>query len=371
MTQQHAADYAVIGTGPGGCAAAVTLSRLGHTVALYGRRAARRTAVESAGGLTLLEGDESHTTSEIRMGEDIAQAVRGVENIIVMVPTSALIDYAVAMAPYVSPSAKILLAPGHTGGVLAFARGLDSVVPGLSASVAIAETFTLPYVARMTGDAEVTVWRRMSHLLIGARPVETLPIFLERFSPVFPGLEAVPSVMESSLSNINAVLHPPGMIGNVGWIESTSGGFRFYSEGVTPGIAAMMTAIDDERRAVATAFGIAVKPFLELFEAAGLVEREVAQTGSVYDAVRLSGPNTLISSPSSLTDRYVVEDVGCGLVAIAALGDTASVATPVIDSFITLAGVINGVDYFESGLNAERLGISGLSVDEVLAHARG
>lgn len=366
-----AADYAVVGTGPGGCAAAVTLSNLGHTVSLYGRRSERRLAVEAAGGLTLREGDEVFTASALRLGEDIAEAVRGVENVIVMVPTSALIDYAVAMAPHLSPSARVLLAPGHTGGALAFARGLASVVPGLVEQVAIAETFTLPYVARMTGAAEVTVWRRMSHLLTGARPVDAMPAFLETFLPVFPGLEAVPSVMESSLSNINAVLHPPGMIGNVGWIESTQGGFRFYSEGVTPGIAAMMAAVDEERRAVASAFGVVVQSFLELFNAAGLVEDEIARTGSVYDAVRLSGPNTRISSPSSLADRYVAEDVGCGLVAIAALGDTAGVDTPVIDSFITLAGIVNGTDYFETGLNAERLGIAGLSPDEVLAYARG
>jgi opine dehydrogenase len=365
------ADYSIIGNGPGGCASAVLLSAMGHAVTLYGRRPRRREAAAAVGGLTLLEADKTIVASDIHFTESIAEAITGVRNIVLAVPTSAIVDYATAMAAHLDPAARVLLAPGHTGGTLAFVRALGNVDSTLAARVAVAETFTLPFVARMTGPAEVTVWRRMAHLLIGARPVDSLPDFLEAFSTPFPTLEPVENVMVSSLSNINAVLHPPGMIGNIGWIERTRGNFRFYSEGVTPGIASLMGAIDRERLAVADAYGVPVAPFLDLFFRAGLTDEENYASGDIYAAVHNSGPNTLIKSPGELTDRYVAEDVGCGLVAIAALADAGGVATPIIDSFVRLATEINGVDYFREGLNADRLGIAGMSAKEVLGHACG
>lgn len=34
--------------------------------------------------------------------------------------------------------------------------------------------------------------------------------------------------------NINAVIHPAGVLMNAGWIEMTSGNFLFYKESITP-----------------------------------------------------------------------------------------------------------------------------------------
>jgi opine dehydrogenase len=365
------ADYSIIGNGPGGCASAVLLSAMGHSVTLYGRRSERREAAAAMGGLTLLEADRTIVARDVRFTESIAEAITGVRTIILTVPTSAIVNYATEMAPHLDPDARVLLAPGHTGGTLAFVRALTDVDSTLAARITVAETFTLPFVARMTGPAEVTVWRRMAHLLIGARPIDAMPDFLKAFSELFPTLEPVENVMISSLSNINAVLHPPGMIGNIGWIERTRGNFRFYSEGVTPGIASLMGAIDRERLAVADAYGVPVAPFLDLFFRAGITDEESYSSGDIYAVVHNSGPNTLIKSPSELTDRYISEDVGCGLVAIAALADACEVATPIIDSFIRLATEVNGVDYFREGLNADRLGIAGMSAEQVLGHARG
>jgi len=47
------------------------------------------------------------------------------------------------------------------------------------------------------------------------------------------------------------------------------------------------------------------------------------------------------------------------------LGDLANVPTPVCKAIITLLSKVNGVDYFREGRNLERLGISGLSIDQL------
>lgn len=362
---------AVIGNGAGGCAAAVTAASLGHEVRLAGRRSDRRLAVEAAGGLSLIEEGRTTVADRIGLSEDPAAAVRGADRVIVMVPTPVIPAYAELIVPELDPGALVLLAPGHTGGVLAFARVVREVRPELGRSLRLAETFTLPYVARMTEPAEVTVWRRMSNLLIGARPVDALPAFLEAFSALFPSLTPVDDVLVSSLSNINAILHPPGMLGNIGWIERTGGDFFYYRDGVTPGIGAIMEELDAERLRIGAAYGLELAPFLDLFERAGLVAAEDRASGDIAHAVNASGPNREIRSPSTMADRYVAEDVGFGLMGMSELARAGAVPVPVMDALIRLAGVVNGVDYRASGLTAERLGIAGLSAPQIREHARG
>jgi opine dehydrogenase len=68
----------------------------------------------------------------------------------------------------------------------------------------------------------------------------------------------------------------------------------------------------------------------------------------------------------SINHRYVHEDVGYGLVPLAALGRLAGVATPTIDALIQLAGLAVGIDYTRDGLTLERLGLAGKSPSELL-----
>src|SRR5205807_2130258 len=97
----------------------------------------------------------------------------------------------------------------------------------------LAEIHTLPYICRMTGEGEVTLWKRADRLLFAALPAAHTPQMLETFQTVFGALEPATSVLETSLSNLNAVMHPGAMVLNAGWIEHTGGDFRFYSEGTT------------------------------------------------------------------------------------------------------------------------------------------
>ena len=59
------------------------------------------------------------------------------------------------------------------------------------------------------------------------------------------------------------------------------------------------------------------------------------------------------------------EDVGYGLVPMAALGKLAGVPTPTIDALINLAGLSLGIDYAKDGLTLEKLGLAGKSPAEL------
>jgi len=72
-----------------------------------------------------------------------------------------------------------------------------------------------------------------------------------------------------------------------------------------------------------------------------------------------------LEGPSDMRHRFVTEDCPMGLVGLTSLGDLANVPTPVCKAIITLLSKVSGVDYFREGRNLERLGISGLSIDQL------
>jgi len=124
--------------------------------------------------------------------------------------------------------------------------------------------------------------------------------------------------------------------------------------------------VDAERIAVAKALGVPAVPFIEVFYQAGLTTEAARDSGDISRACKESEPNKTIRSPSSLDHRYVHEDVGYGLVPMAALGRLVGVATPTIDALIQLAGLAVGVDYARDGLTLEKLGLAGKSPSELL-----
>lgn len=72
-----------------------------------------------------------------------------------------------------------------------------------------------------------------------------------------------------------------------------------------------------------------------------------------------------ISAPRSLRHRYIFEDVPFSLVPIAELGSRFGVNVWGIDSMIRLACVVHRTDYTHRGRTLERMGLTGLSVDEI------
>ena len=201
---------------------------------------------------------------------------------------------------------------------------------------------SLTYVCRMEGPATVNIYSYIRQLAFAAFLGRDTRHLFELIKPVFPEITLASSVLETALTNLNAVFHPPGMLMNAGWIEHTGGNFLFYREGITEGVGLVTAAVDAERIAVARAFGLTVRPFLEVFHQVGLTTQAAFDSGSIARACRESQPNATIKSPPSLSHRYVDEDVGFGLMPIAAFGALAGVATPTLDALIHLSSLATG-----------------------------
>jgi opine dehydrogenase len=282
----------------------------------------------------------------------------GADMVMLVVPSIAHEHYAKALAPILKPELPVFLNPGHTGGGLHFVHELRKA--GYHEDLQTCETVTLTYIARMEGPATVGIYSYVRCLRCGAFPGKFLARLLPNLKSLYPEVIPSSSVLETALSNMNAVFHPPGMLMNAGWIESTGGDFMFYKEGITEAVGHVVEAVDQERMEVACALEVPARPFLETFHDAGLTTDEALASGSISRACRESEPNRTIKSPPSLDDRYVHEDVGFGLVPMSALGRLAGVPTPTIDALIQLAEAATGIPYAESGLTLDKMGLAGL-----------
>ncbi|GAB2550471.1 NAD/NADP-dependent octopine/nopaline dehydrogenase family protein [Leucobacter ruminantium] len=352
---------AVLGAGAGGLAAAVELTLAGHEVRLWNRNPARL---------------EPHRAEGIRhrgvLGEgalppaggftsDLAEAIAGVDAVVVCLP-SAVHPALFADLAELRCAAPIVLNPGHTGGAL----HLRQVFAAAGAPLPpVAEFSTLTYVGRVyDGVADIT--GRAGQVRVGALPGGRAA--LDWAVRLFPGASPVPDVLASSLSNVNLVLHPPGAILGASWVEATGGAFTFYVEGMTPGVARVLERLDAERLAVARAFGHELPSLIEEMSAVGTVDADAAKRGDTLAAIRGGAANATIPAPDSLEHRYYREDFAFGVLPFIALADVAGEQVPVARSLFAIASALVPGDLH--GLSAERLGVAGLSRDELTASVR-
>ena len=355
---------AVIGAGNVGCALAADLGLQGVEVRLFNRSPGRLAAIRDAGGITVTGEIEGSAPLCLVTGS-LEQAVDGAGVVAVTVPTASLPAYAAALARATSEEQLIWLNPGHSGGALYLAAELARAGRGART---ICQLTTASHISRLTGPATVRVLLR-SRASLAALPASHLHQCHQRLDALLPGrFGRAESVLEADLANLNAILHPPGMVCNTGWIQATGGKFGFYAQGSGPGVARVMDAIDAERLALARALGARAVPFAELFRQHGFTTGEQAHAGGAYHAIQHSELIRPIQSPPRLDHRYLHEDVGWGLVPWMHLAAAAGTPAPAITALTHLAGVINGIDYPRDGLTLERMGLAGKTPGEIRAH---
>jgi opine dehydrogenase len=355
---------AVLGAGNGGCAAAADLTLRGFQVRLFSRSESTIAKLARRGGeIELIEDGAKKSAAPYFMSPHLPPVVQDVDLIIIATPAVGHEYLAESLAKYLADGQRILLNPGHTGGSLHFANLLR--LRGCKAAVQLCETVTLTYICRMPEPGRVEIYRRTTNLRCAAFPAKHTADVVKEMQEIFPNIVAAANVLETGFSNINAIMHPAGMLGNAGWIEKSGGDFLWYYEGITPAIGRWIDAVDGERLEIVRALRLEPLRFVDIFHQAGLTTATGRESGSAYQAIHESEPNRTIKSPPSLDHRYIREDIGYGLVPMAAIGKLVGVKTPVMDALITLASTALGVDFRVAGLTLEKMGLAGVKPENL------
>ena len=351
----------VIGGGNGAFAASADLTLMGHQVNLYEDERFKSSidGIMDEKTITLEGVGRTGTALLNKVTTDLKEAIEGVDLIMPVMPAYALKNFAEKIADHIKPGDRIVLAPGSTGGSLIVAKILNE--KNKIKDVRISEMHTLPYAARKTGPNSVKILLECRKLYFAAFPAKYNEEMYDMVKELYPAVQMVHDVIESSLNNGNPVSHPAPVVLNAGKIEYFKGEHYHYREGITPSVARVNEKIDEERAALCEAFGYKTADAKERLYLMGYAPKRE----TLYESYRDSEAFNPLKGPKDLNDRYLTEDTPCSLVALTSLGDSLKIDTPVMDSVVVLASALKDQNYFETGYTMETWGISGKTVEEI------
>ena len=355
---------AILGAGNGGKAAAADMALAGHNVHLFEFPQFEENIkpIRVEGGIHLVGVGRNGFARLDLVTTEIGKALEGVEIIVAITSAFAHKPLARICAPYLTDGQIVVLNPGSTLGSLEFLNTLKK--NNIDAKIKIAEVHTLPYACRAR-DASVDIMLEVKKLWLAAFPSSDTADILAKFKELYPVTEAGKSIMDVGLNNGNPVAHPGPALLNAGRVEYSKGEYYHYNEGITPHVANVMQAIDNERMALCKKMDY---PAITTVERLYLMGYGVTRS-SLYEAYHTSpvfcGDHP-IKGPFSVKDRYFVEDTMYGMVTWSSLGDIIDVPTPTIDAVVRLMSALHKKDYFELGERAlDKFSLEGMNIAEL------
>ena len=342
---------AVLGGGNGAHACAADLSGRGHEVRWWRRNAA---ALPADARLTLKDSQGERAVRIARVCRDIADAVRGAELIFMPDPAFTQEENAARLAPHLESGQVVFLAPGSFGSYV-----MSRIIR--RADLAIAETGTLPWLARRHGPGTIAITARATRLPTGVFPSRLKGKSIETIRKAFPAIEPVEDALSAALMNAGPIIHPPLVLMNAGPLEHFER-WDIHNEGTQPAIRRVTDALDAERIAAREALGYAAPhfPLADHYRADGdewMYGRRVHK--KLTDSKDWREPIVLTEH------RYLREDAAFGLAFLVSVCEWAGVACPVARGLLAVGSAVLGRDLRATGRTLENMELDGLKADEM------
>jgi opine dehydrogenase len=339
----------IIGGGSTGHAAAADLTLAGFEITLFEESQFRERLkpAQSAGGIHIKGAGRQGFATINKITDDIEEALKQTQIIIVAVHARRHEDIAEICAPYLKDTHTFVITPGNVGS-LVMTKKLQDL--GVVNKPVIAEVESSFYACRLTGPAEATVLLPPRPKYIAAFPANHTDKVIEALRGVYETMPAT-NVIEAALNSPNVDTHLQGSLLNTGAIEKADGKYALYAQGLTPAVIKCIEAFHQERAA--------------LFKALGYEDR--AKPESIKKAARPDEHPELdllitASGPTSMRHRYVDENARVGVSLIISLGEMLGIPTPLARAMVNIASTMNDFDYLKHGRTLENLGLSNLTV---------
>jgi opine dehydrogenase len=290
---------------------------------------------------------------------DIREAIEDVEIIFIPLPGFAVTPYAQILAPHLKEDQIVLIVPG-TLGSLEFRWALQA--SGCRKKVIVGETGGMPFAARVVAPGRVKTFHIRAIVALATIPGDKGSLVYDKVKGLYP-FALRKTVIEPAFGHLTPLLHPLGSLLNAGRIERSHGEFYIYEEGMTPSVVRVIEAMDRERLEIGERLGIQLPTGVDM-----MVESGYGPRGTLWESLNGSAGLTPVKGPTSLSSRYVTEDIPYSLVAWASIGHLVGVDTPIMDAAINIGSAIMGMNCWEEGRNLARMGLEGLTVEQVLAY---
>ncbi|CZR67176.1 uncharacterized protein PAC_17075 [Phialocephala subalpina] len=351
----------IVGAGPAGFALAADLESRGTSVLVYSHPTHIHHASYVIDKGCLRASGTMESSTNIRITFDMRDVIAFSKFIILTVPSTGQETVLCELKEFALHQHTIITIPGN----------LFSLIADAEMEIGcILETNLSPYSCRMN-QGELVVLGKKSFFFIAALQNDLSPAFKDKIRRIFPiELKWSSNVIEVCLSNINGVFHPLMMIMNAGRIESTSGDFLLYRDGLTRSVANAMLAVDRVRLEIGEAFGFQLDSVIETSN-----KCYGADFTDLVDLAQNSEPHNKLRAPSDIENRNISEDVPDLLVCWHGLAEKLGIDASPLKAVIILVEMATGIGYMESGRNLRKLHLEDLTRSELLArfsvpHAR-
>ncbi len=320
---------------------------------------------------------------------DMKKAVTGADIIaisIVSIGFEAMIE---KLVPCLEDGQVVVFFPDNYGSFM-LRKKMREV--GCTKKVLVGGWSSLPYGARVTkvGEtSEVFFVYRAINLRGDALPSSDRDEFfkaMREFACMDP-VDLIPAdtMLDVNFCNVNPILHVPAVLMNAGTIDNwgiidpvgdKNEYYSIYRHAFSPSVSKVQYGIYLEEVEIAKALGIHIQHYDKkvFFSRLGILGPEFMGEGwttpldeNMPDWYRMQ---YFPGARFTVQNRYVSEDVPVGTKMFYELGKLANVKTPLIESMIVIASAVNETNYFNSDWDLKKIGIAGLSNQEMLDYLR-
>ncbi len=208
----------------------------------------------------------------------------------------------------------------------------------------------------------VRVMRRRTALGVAALPLARTDAVLARCAALFgTGFSAHSNMLETVLTNLNPIPQGPLALFNRTRIERAEAWPQYRY--ITPRVAAVIEALDDERQALGAALGVHVRSLPE-HSAQSFGSRAATLAGI---AEELHAGRGRPPGPTDTNTRLPAEDVLVGLALRAELGRLAGVPMPATRTVIEAAALITRRDFRKENDLPDQLRLDGTNLQALVA----
>lgn len=314
----------------------------GHKVTLWNRTEKNIEAIKRTKKIKIT-GIYNEHVSIYKVTSNLKKAVEESEVIMITTPANSHAYLAQEIGKVIESKKIIILNPGRTFGVICFKKEFEKI--NNQVDIIVAETQTIIYTARkLAPDHVKLLCFKHNVLLYSNTPLNEYYSKLPKCYTDY--IKNVNSLIETSIGNVGMVLHTAPMLLNTGWVENEKFNFKYYFEGITPSIGDFLEKIDKERVEISKSLGYKVLSTQEWLESVYNVYAD-----NLYEALQKNYAYQSIDAPTSLSHRYLLEDIPCGLIPLESLGKELGVNVENISLIINLAQSILNTDFRLIGRN--------------------
>lgn len=277
----------------------------------------------------------AETSFYVPVSDSLHDAMNFSSMILVFTKTGDYENVIEEMIPHLREGQHILFMNGCWGLVKMIRRLLkEKEAP----NVYIGETANMPFIASLQDDGRNVYFKAKKESIVYSS-LGGEEKFSEILHHMAPKVSRVQSPVVTSLSATNPIIHTVGMLFNMSRVENGED-FYFFGNPLTEKVAAYMEGCDKERIAIAKALGVDIPSLLTVLQSFW-----GKRVDSLHEALTTNPSYKEVKGPTSLSHRYLEEDLSCGMAALYDLAQMMHVEAPYISRLVEILSLYLQKEY--------------------------